>query len=108
MTNAEARMTKGWSGYVTPNEAPHRLKTGDVLPRDTVEAAKWYRKGAEAGWAEAQYALGVCYADGEGVKEDKAEAAKWFRKAITGGYKEAEGALRRIEGAAPTTSAPVP
>jgi len=46
-----------------------------------VEAAKWYRKAADQGYAEAQDQLGQMYAAGEGVKQDYTEAIKWFRKA---------------------------
>ena len=36
---------------------------------------------AEKGDAAAQFNLGVCYFDGEGVAKDAAEAVKWYRKA---------------------------
>jgi TPR repeat protein len=58
-----------------------RYDKGEGVPRDLVEAAKWYRKAAEQGLAKAQDNLGVCYDRGEGVAQDHAEAAKWFRKA---------------------------
>ena len=54
---------------------------GEGVPRDLVEAAKWYRKAAVQGLARAQDNLGLCYDLGEGVAQDHAEAAKWFRKA---------------------------
>ena len=38
-------------------------------------------KKAEAGDADAQYSLGVCYKRGAGVSEDEKEAVKWFTKA---------------------------
>jgi len=41
---------------------------------------------AEQGDAEAQYNLGVRYANGEGVPEDYKEAVKWFRKAAEQGF----------------------
>ena len=50
---------------------------------------KWYRKAAEQGDAEAQYKLGGCYLDGEGVARDKTEALKWWRKAAEQGHEEA-------------------
>ena len=37
--------------------------------------------GAEAGDAEAQTAVGVCYLEGEGVEHDYELAMQWFRKA---------------------------
>ena len=35
---------------------------GDGIPRDTVEAAHWYRMAAEQGHANAQHNLGFMYA----------------------------------------------
>src|SRR6266516_4846113 len=51
------------------------------VSKDEAEAVKWFRKAAEQNVADAQYNLGVCYANGQGVTEDDAEAVKWFRKA---------------------------
>ena len=48
---------------------------------DFVEAVKWYRKAAEQGLSQAQYNLGVMYAEGRGVEQNDAEAVKWYRKA---------------------------
>ena len=50
------------------------------------EIAKMYRRKADQGEADAQWQLGDCYANGEGVPEDKAEAAKWYRKAADQGH----------------------
>jgi len=36
---------------------------------------------AEQGNVEAQYNLGVIYAEGRGVAKDETEAVSWFRKA---------------------------
>ena len=41
------------------------------------DVALRYTKAAEAGHAEAQYNLGVCYDDGEGVAQDKRKAVEW-------------------------------
>ena len=46
-----------------------------------VEAAKWWRKAADQGVAQAQYNLGIYYANGRGVARDPVEAVKWHRKA---------------------------
>src|SRR5437879_2992662 len=40
-----------------------------------------YKGKAETGDARAQFRLGFCYANGQGVEKDSAEAVKWFRKA---------------------------
>jgi len=58
-----------------------------------VEAAKWYRKAAEQGNAEAQCALGILYFKEIGVELDKTEAAKWYRKAAEQGHVVAQYAL---------------
>ena len=51
------------------------------VAKDEAEAVKWFRKAAEQNVADAQFSLGVCYANGRGVAEDDAESVKWFRKA---------------------------
>ena len=57
------------------------------LPKDALEAAKCYRKAAEAGDADARYKLAVCYDYGQGVQEDEVEATKWYRKAAEVGHR---------------------
>jgi TPR repeat protein len=64
------------------------------LTKDEVEAVKWFRKAAEQNVADAQYNLGVCYANGQGVTEDDAEAVKWFRKAAEQNQADAQYAPR--------------
>lgn len=53
--------------------------------QDYDEAIKWFRKAAERGDAKGQNALGVMYANGQGVPQDYDEAIKWFRKAAEQG-----------------------
>ena len=57
-----------------------------------VEAVKWYRKAAEQNYAPAQYNLGVCYANGQGVAKDEVEAVKWYRKAAE--QNDADGSIQ--------------
>ena len=49
---------------------------GMGVGRDSAEAAKWYRKAAEQGHANAQNNLGLMYMSGRGVAKDNAEAVK--------------------------------
>ena len=42
-------------------------QTGNGVPKDEVEAVKWYRKAADQGNASAQANLGACYEEGRGV-----------------------------------------
>ena len=45
---------------------------------------------ASKGDAEAQYALGLIYADGEGVKQDYIKAKEWYTKSANKGFAEAQ------------------
>ena len=53
------------------------------------QAAKAKTK-AQAGDTEAQFVLGIMYANGSGVEQDFKEAVKWFRKAAHQGYARAQ------------------
>jgi TPR repeat protein len=63
---------------------------GRGVPKDYVEAVKWWSKAAEQGHAAAQYNLGSMYDNGEGVPEDDAEAYAWWNVAEAGGHKSAQ------------------
>ena len=67
-----------------------RYYHGEGVPKDYVEAAKWYRKAAEQELAIAQFNLGWIYENGEGVPKDMAEATKWYRKAAEQGDADAK------------------
>ena len=54
--------------------------------------AEW-RKAAEQGDANAQYNLGYCYYNGEGVAKDAIEGVKWYRKAAEHGNTAAQCGL---------------
>ena len=60
-------------------------QTGNI----TGEAKEWYDK-AQQGDAEAQFYLGVCYYNGEGVNQDYSQAVYWWRKAAEQGLAEAQ------------------
>lgn len=87
---------------------------GGIVKKDLEEAAKWYglavaqnfegaadkyysfyskvlEKAAKAGGdARAQYEVGNCYYDGNGVKQNKETAAEWYRLATTLGHEAAK------------------
>lgn len=50
-------------------------------------------KAAERGDANAQYRLGSCYSNGDGVETNKAEAVRWYRMAAEQGHAGAQGSL---------------
>ena len=54
------------------------------------ERAKRFITKAKQGDAKAQFYLGVCYYNGEGVEKDLTEAVKWYRKAAEQGLAEAQ------------------
>jgi TPR repeat protein len=62
--------------------ACHRAEQDD-LTKNTFQEIK---AKAERGNARAQYNLGLCYKNGEGVEKDYVEAVKWFRKAAEQGH----------------------
>jgi uncharacterized protein len=60
------------------------------VPQDYHEAARWYQSAAEQGQAEAEYNLGVLYAEGQGVAQDYSAAARWYRLAAEQGERDAQ------------------
>lgn len=48
---------------------------------DLKEAANWFRKAANRGLAKAQFNLGMCCANGQGVSLDPVEAWTWLHLA---------------------------
>jgi len=53
---------------------------GEEMPKNDVEAAKWFRVAAERGCTRAQCWLGYFYTCGRGLPEDRKEAARWYGK----------------------------
>ena len=68
---------------------------GRGVPKDPMEAVKWYHLSAEQGYAPAQYRLGFCYAIGIGVARDYTEAVKWYRLSADQGNALAQNNLGR-------------
>ena len=58
--------------------------------KDFTTAYREFLPLAEQGVAEAQYSLGVMYADGRGVPENDTVAVKWYRLAAEQDYAEAQ------------------
>lgn len=58
---------------------------GRDVPKNELEAVKWYRAAAESGYAPAQANLGYCHDKGFGVSIDPAEAVKWYQLAAVQG-----------------------
>ena len=61
-----------------------------AMSAQTVDELK---RNAEQGDATAQYNLGLCYANGDGVAKDCYEAVKWYRKSAEQGDATAQNNL---------------
>ena len=69
------------------NKGP-RFASG--MPTDVEESVEWLRLAADRGHAGAQFDLGRCYYDGEGVAKDVERAAMWLKKAAEQGHMKAQ------------------
>ena len=77
------------------------------VQRDEKQAAIWYRRAAEQGYVEAQFALGLFHEDGRGVVRDANEALSWYRKAAGQGHMLAKEKVAAAEIATSAPAAPV-
>lgn len=62
---------------------------GNVVAEDKAEAARLFRRAAEAGRKHSQWRLGVMLDIGEGVRPDPAEAVRWFERSAAQNYSKA-------------------
>ena len=67
------------------------ILSGNKVPQDDAEAAKWFRKVGDQGNADAETALGLMYLAGRGVPQNDEAAVSWLRKAADQGVAEAAG-----------------
>jgi TPR repeat protein len=56
-------------------------------------AFRWYLRGAKQGVLRAQFNVGLCYRDGDGVKASGQKAREWLRKAARRGHAQARDVL---------------
>ena len=70
-----------------------QYELGAHVTEDAAQAAAWYRKAADQGFAPAQHSLGVLYELGTGVPADPTTAAQWYRKAAKQGFAPAQFSL---------------
>ena len=61
------------------------------------EAVSWYKKAAEQGHPGAQYGLGVCYYNGDGVSQDYEQAKYWWKRSAVQGQRQARYMLKILE-----------
>jgi TPR repeat protein len=55
-----------------------------------LQAVKYFQKAADQRYAEAQFYLGVCYVNGQGVAKDAQQAVKYFKMAADQGNAAAQ------------------
>src|SRR6266496_2612085 len=63
---------------------------GKGVPKDYIEAVRWFQKSAEQEDSNAQYTLSRMYHLGQGLPQDDSEAARWYRKSAEQGYPQAQ------------------
>lgn len=71
----------------------HKDEYGDLDYSQVYQAIDMLEKSVEQGYAEAQYALAICYMEGAGVDEDLDKAIELLEKSAAQGYEEAQGQL---------------
>ena len=64
--------------------------SGNGVEHDSVRAAYWYRRAAEAGHLHAQHNLAVAYANGDGVEMDFNKALAWWTLAASSGNADSQ------------------
>ena len=77
-------------------EAVSKNFAGQVLDNDPELAAGWFYRAAEQGYADAQFNLGLMYANGEGVEADTSKAVELFKKAAEQGNIDAQNNLAAL------------
>jgi len=97
---AEAR--RQWASSVNEGEVLALNSLGYLLycglggPAEPEKAVALWKRGAEAGHAEAQWHFGKAYEDGKGAEKDYAQAYAWYRCALESD-KGDTGRVRRLE-----------
>lgn len=70
-------------------------KNGWGVPRDDVEAVKWFRRSADQGYRGGQYNLALMLLDGRGVEHDRTAAEGLLSLAAEQNHR---GARRMLQG----------
>lgn len=67
--------------------------TGQGVPQDHAEAARWYRQAGEQDHPDALYNLGLLHFEGKGVAMDRGEALRLYRLAARQGEPESVSSI---------------
>jgi hypothetical protein len=69
---------------------------GQDVPKDDIEAVRWYRRAADQGFADAKNNLIFMYANNRGIPSDTAEMVQWYRQAAAYGQTSAQNHLGHL------------
>ncbi len=89
----DAKAQNGLGVMYYTGEAISKDASGKTLSTDPEKAAAWFHRSAAQGYADAQFNLGLLYANGEGVPKDPAKAVELFKKAADQGNTDAQNNL---------------
>ncbi len=81
---------RSYDEYNHIKEAPREQAYGTRFLTDYELAFTKFKGLADSGDAEAQFNLGVMYAEGKGVIKNDAEAVRWFKKSADQGLAQAQ------------------
>ena len=73
------------------------MKNGKGTRQDYAKSVHWLRKAAKHDEGAAQYLLGLCYRDGEGVLKSRHRALAWFQKAAANSERRALTQIKKLE-----------
>lgn len=76
-------------------ELGERHKTGNGVEKNEKLAADLYHRAAEKGYAQAQYAIGVCCEEGQGIEKNTKKAVELYQLAAKQDYAPAQYKLGR-------------
>ena len=82
------------------------LRYEDGAAKDDAAAARFYARAADQGYANADFNLGICYADGKGVARDADEATRRFERAAARGDPQSKAALAALRSIVEGPAAP--
>ena len=77
----------------SPRETPESPQAGPASTGSVDDSFEAVQTRANTGDGQAQYNLGLMYANGEGVPQNDAESLRWFRLAADQGLAEAQAAI---------------
>ena len=89
-----------WTRIAAENgdsEAQYEMAQRCRAERVMQGAVDWYLKAAKQGNFLAQYNLGSCYRNGDGVEKNLQLAEEWYRKAADNGLELAKVALENLK-----------